>query len=408
MMADFKPGTRNHKPGTIFTMIQLCSLFPFVLLLTTIVLTGCGQEQQKSPPAKPPEITVAKPVIQDVTNYIYFTGYTEARKSVELRARVEGYLESFSFTPGDLVKEGDLLFVIDPKPFEASVAQAQANLETAQAESELAKASLQRKESAFKEKAVSELTVLEARAERSKAEAEVKGAEAALISTQLDLSYTKIHAPIDGRISRNYVDAGNLVGGGGDKTLLADIVNYDPIYVYFNVDERSLMLYKKHNRGQELKSPADRETTVFLALEGDEGYPHKGNGDYLDNTVDLATGTIQARAVFENKDLYIEPGLFARIRLPYREVKDALLVPDAALAADQRGRYLLTVNKENVVEYKPVEIGALVEGLRVITKGITAEDRVVVKGIQRARPGSPVTPEEEGKKKQPADNDVEQ
>lgn len=385
-------------------MMTIRRIIPFILLPAMVILTGCEKKKEKAPPPKPPAVTVAKPAVQDVTNYVYFTGYTEARKSVELRARVEGFLESFSFEPGELVKKGDLLFVIDPKPFEAEVDQAKANLKTMQAEFQLAKAGLQRKESAFKEKAVSELTVLEARAERSKAEADVKGAEAALVSTQLNLSYTTINAPISGRISRNYVDAGNLVGGGGDKTLLADIVNYDPIYVYFNVDERSLMLYKKHNRGQSLNTPAERKTTVFLALEGDDGYPHKGDGDYLDNTVDLATGTIQARAVFENKDLFIEPGLFAKVRLPYHEEKNALLVPDAALAADQRGRYLLTVNKENIVEYKPVEIGALVEGLRVITKGISAEDRVVVKGIQRARPGSPVTPEEEGKKKQPADN----
>jgi len=345
---------------------------------------------------------VAKPVIQNVTNYIYFTGYTEARKSVELRARVEGYLESFSFEPGALVKKGDLLFVIDPKPFEAKVAQTQANVQTRQAELDLARASLKRKESAFKEKAVSELTVLEARAQRSKAEAEVKGAEAALLDTQLELSYTTIHAPESGRISRNLVDAGNLVGAGGDKTLLATIVNYDPIYVYFNVDERSLMLYKHHNRGQNLDA-ATGDTPVFLALEGDEGYPHQGAADYLDNKVDLATGTIQARAVFANEDLFIMPGLFAKVRIPYQEVEDALLIPDAALSADQRGRYLLTVNDKNVVEYKPVEIGALVDGLRVITKGIAAEDRVVVKGIQRARPGSPVMPEEEGNNKESAE-----
>ena len=387
------------------TKKQLLFIFCLTLLVAAL-LSGCQKEKQQAPPPKPPEVTVAKPVVKDVTNYVYFTGYTEARKSVELRARVEGYLDSFSFMPGGMVKKGDLLFLIDPKPFEAKVAQAEAELKTRQAEFTLTDASLKRKESAFKQKAVSELAVLEARAERSKAEAEVKGAEAALTNTKLDLSYTIIHAPENGRISRNLVDAGNLVGSGGDKTLLATLVNYNPIFVYFNVDERSLMLYKNHNRGQELHSQNKEKTPVFLALEGDDGYPYRGYADYMDNTVDLATGTIQVRAVFENNDFFVEPGLFARVRIPYQEVKDALLVPDTALAADQRGRYLLTVNEENVVEYKPIKIGALVEGLRVITKGITAEDRVVVKGIQRARPGSPVAPEEEAKKNPPAGNDT--
>lgn len=374
-------------------MIYLRYWLPLVWMVTAGLLIGCEQEQVKAPVRQPPKVTVALPTVRDVTNFISFTGYTEARMSVELRARVEGYLESFNFSPGDLVKKGDLLFVIDPKPLAAKVAQAEADLRTRQAELQLAQAALQRKESAFQEHAVSELTVLEARAERSKAEAGVKGSEAALISSRLDLSYTKMYAPVSGRISRNLVDVGNLVGAGGDKTLLTTLVNYDPIYVYFNVDERSLLLFKRNNRGQELNTAQEKEGfPVFLGLEGDDGYPYEGHADYLDNTVDLSTGTIQARAVFDNPDLFIIPGLFARVRIPFQEMKEAILVPDAALSADQRGRYVLTINSTNVVEYKPVEIGALVDGLRVITKGIAAEDRVVVKGIQRARPGSPVTP----------------
>jgi len=378
-------------------------LLPLVVLLAVVILPGC-KEKQKAAQPEPPKVTVASPVMQDVTNYIYFTGYTEARKSVDLKARVEGYLQDFLFTPGSLVKEGDLLFVIDPNPCEATVARAEATLETRQAELQLARATLKRKESAYKEKAVSELTVLEARAQLSQAKAEVKGAEAALESAKLDLSYTTIYAPLSGRISRNYIDVGNLVGAGGQQTLLANIVNYDPVYVYFNLDERSLLLYKRHNKGKNIHDRDTNKQKVFLGLEGETDYPHEGVGDYLDNTVDLATGTIQARAVFANKDLFILPGLFAKIRIPYSISKNALLVPDTALASDQRGRYLLTVNRKNIVEYKPVTIGTIVKGLRVITKGISAQDRVIVNGLQRARPGAAVTPVEETINKQPADN----
>jgi len=384
-------------------MMILRSLTPFILFLAAVSFSGCRQQQDKAPPPPPPGVTVARPVVQDVTNYVYFTGYTEARKSVDLLARVKGFLQSVSFRPGAVVKEGDLLFVIDPKSFVAKVEQAKAELQARRAERDLARTSLKRKENAFKQKAVSELAVLEARAQYSKSQAAVKGAEAALTNTELDLSYTRIKAPIGGRISRNYVDVGNLVGGG-EETLLATLVNYNPVYVYFNMDERSLMLYKEHNRGRELAPPSTVNVPVFLALEGDEGYPHEGVSDYLDNRVDLATGTIQVRAIFENDDLFILPGLFAKVRIPYNLEKGALLVPAAALAADQRGRYLLTVNSENIVEYKPVTTGALVDGMRVIRKGISADDRVVVKGIQRARPGSPVTPGEEVEKKQSANS----
>ena len=382
--------------------MKISNLIPILPLLITPLFSGCEQQQEKAPPSPPPKVTVAVPMVQDVTNYVYFTGYTEARKSVDLQARVEGYLESFSFTSGQMVKKGELLFSIDPKPLQAKLAEAQADLETRRAAAKLAEATLKRKESAYKQKAVSELAVLEAKATLSKSQAQVKGAEAAVTKAELDLSYASIHAPTSGRMGRNLVDAGNLVGAGGEKTLLGKLVNYDPIYVYFNVDERSLMLYKEHNKGQDLHSPGSNKekTIVQLGLEGEDGYPHAGFSDYMDNTVDLATGTIQVRAVFDNHDLFIEPGQFSRVRVPVHEEKAALLVPDAALAADQRGRYLLTVNEENIVEYRPVVIGAQVDSMRVIRKGITQADRVVVKGIQRARPGAPVTPVDAAAKQQ--------
>jgi len=361
--------------------------------LTGLLFSGCKEKEQQveAPPPAPPEVTVAAPVVQDVINYKYFTGYTEARKEIEFRARVEGYLESFSFQPGALVKKGDLLFNIDPKPFEADVAQAEADLETRQAEQKLAEATLKRKESAYKQKAVSELAVLEARAQLSKAEAQIKESKARLLSAQLQLSYTKIYAPENGRISRNLVDNGNLVGAGGEKTLLATLVNYDPVYVYFNLDERSLLLFKNHFKEQGIYNISNNPIPVNLGLEGDSGYPYTGTSDYIANQVDLSTGTIQGRAKFANKNLFIIPGLFAKIRIAISEEKDALLVPEIALSSDQRGRYLLSVTEDGIVVYKPVEIGPLTKGLRVIRKGINKDDRIVIKGIQRARPGAKVT-----------------
>ena len=360
--------------------------------LTATFLSGCKEKNQQRPaPPPPPEVTVAIPTVQDVTNYAYFTGYTKARMELELRARVEGYLESFSFVPGSLIKKGDLLFSIDPKPFEANVAKAKANLDTRHAELTLADATLKRKESAYNQKAVSELAVLEARAQLSIAQAQVKEAEALLTSAQLQLSYTTIYAPEDGRIGRNLVDEGNLVGAGGDKTLLATLVNYDPIYVYFNMDERSLLLFKRHFRKEGIKEIAPDKIHIDLGLEGDADYPFPGLADYIDNQVDLSTGTVQVRAKFDNKDLFVVPGLFAKLRIPTHVEKDALLVPEIALSSDQRGRFLLTVKDDGIVEYKPVEIGALVKGQRVIRKGINKNEKIIVNGIQRARPGAKVT-----------------
>lgn len=374
------------------------NLIPHTILivacLTGLLLSGCEQQKQQIPPPPPPEVTVAHPTVQDVTNYKYFTGYTEAQKEIDLRARVEGYLDGFFFNPGSLVKKGDLLFTIDPRPFAADVAKAQAELDTRHAERNLAEATLKRKESAYKQKAVSELAVLEARAEVSKAKAQVKESEAMLITAQLQLSYTNIYAPEDGRISRNLVDVGNLVGAGGDKTLLATLVNYAPIFAYFNMDERSLLSFRKSFR-ESFCQPSDKSEAapipIDLALEGDSGYPYSGTGDYISNQVDLSTGTILVRASFANTDMFIMPGLFAKVRIPVSESKDALLVPEIALSSDQRGRFLLSVLEDGTVEYKPVEIGALINGLRVITKGINEDDNIVIKGIQRARPGAKVT-----------------
>jgi len=389
-------------------MIYSARIFFYCLCVFIFVLQGCTQEKKQAPAPQPPEVTVVLPQIKDITNYAYFTGYTKAREFVELRARVEGDLEQVAYPSGGMVDKGDLLFLIDPRPYEAEVAQRLANLRTMQAEAKLAKATLKRKESSYKQRAVSELAVLEEKANVSKTEAEVMGADAALTEAKLNLSYTKIHSPIQGRISRNFVDTGNLVGSGGDKTLLANIVNYSPIFVYFNIDESSLMRFREHHKGVKPSKIEQARLEINLALEGEKDYSRQGLIEYIDNKVDLATGTIMARATFKNADYYILPGQYSKVRIPIQEVEDAILVPEVALSADQRGRFLLTVDENNTVVYKAVQIGALQDGMRVITKGLEATDRVIVKGIQRARPGSTVTPTIENDSKQSPVTDTTQ
>ncbi len=358
------------------------------IVALTLMSTGC-QEKNKYVPPPPPAVTVSRPVQQAVTDYIEFTGTTEALELVEIRARVEGYLESIHFKDGAKVKRGALLFVIDPKPFQAKLGEAKAGLLIRQAELKLAETTLKRKEGAFKDKAVSEVEVIQARAEQDKARAAVEAAQAAMETTRLNLSYTKIHAPISGRMGRNLVDVGNLVGAN-ERTLLATIVQDDPIYAYFNASERDLLQHRQKRREREVGVDENNAPNAYLGLANEEGYPHEGRVDYIDNRVNADTGTIQLRAVFPNSDGVLLPGLFARIRIPTSEPHTALLVPDRALGTDQQGRFLLVVNDKNVVEYRTVKIGAKVEGVRVIESGISSADRVIVNGIQRARPGATV------------------
>jgi RND family efflux transporter MFP subunit len=314
-----------------------------------------------------------------------------AIETVELRARVEGYLQSMHFSAGASVNQGDLLFVIDPKPFQARLDEATSDLAIRQAELELAETTLKRKEGALKDRAISEVEAIEARAQRNKAAAAVAAANATVETARLYLSYTNIYAPISGRIGRNLVDVGNLVGAD-ESTLLATIVKDDPIYSYFNVSERDLMNYQNIKYNGDRGNGEKDVIPVYLGLSNERGYPFKGHVDYVDNRVDANTGTIQVRAVFPNPDHVLLPGLFARIRVPVDIRENALLVPDSALGADQQGRFVLVVNDQNTVDYLAVETGALIQGMRVIKDGVKPGDRVIVKGVQRARPGIAVTP----------------
>ncbi len=377
-------------PGRM-RLTRIVKRIAFALPLVLLLLGCSRQADYVAPP--PMDVTVSKPQQQTVTEYAEFTGMVEALESVAVRARVEGYLERIAFQSGVRVKKGDLLFVIDPKPFQARLDEAGAELARRQAELKKAEATSQKKELALKANAVSELEVIHSKAEWEVAKSAVQAARAAVETADLNLSYTKIHAPISGRISRNLVDVGNLVGAG-ERTLLATIVNDDPIYAYFNVSERDLLSYEKHQGTSESPIRGDGTMRVYLGLSNQQGYPFEGRIDYVDNRLDASTGTIQVRGRFANPDHRLRAGLYARIRVPVGIRENALLVPDAAIGKDQRGDYLLAVNDRDIVELRPIETGPLINDLRVIRSGISPDDRLIVSGLQRARPGLPVKPQE--------------
>jgi RND family efflux transporter MFP subunit len=354
------------------------------------VVGGCGRGNTYVPPP-PPEVTVSHPVEREVTTYSEFTGHTVGIETVDIRARVAGYLQSVNFTPGARVKKGDLLFVIEPAAYQAAVDQAKADLEGREAEARAAQQQLEITQAIFARSAGSRTDVVTKTQTRDLAVAAVARAKATLEAATLNLSYTHIYAPISGRIDRNRVDVGNLVGTA-DATLLATIVDDGSIYVYFTASERELLEYRKLQQEKRTAAVAGQRNVAYLGLATDQGFPYVGEVDFASNRVDPDTGTIEIRAIFPNPDAAVLAGLFARVRLPLTR-EQALVVPEAALSNDQGGPFLLLVDANNKVEHRPVKTGPEVEGqMRVILGGVTPADWVVVKGLQRARPGSEVKP----------------
>ncbi len=359
---------------------------------------GCKPSNDYQAPP-PPTVTVSHPIQQDVTDFLEFTGTTKAVELVEIRARVQGFLESVHFEAATDVKKGDLLFVIDPKPFKAQAYKAQAELKRKQATLTLAHENYQRTQKLYKQKAAPRVDFVKTKANRDTAQADVEAAQAQLEEAKLNLSYTQVRAPISGQIGRSLVSVGNLVGAG-ENTHLTTVVQYDPILAYFSLNERDLLHLRKQypeKRGQAKKNQG-KEGLIHLGLANDEGYPYQGRVDFFDQGVDPTTGTFLLRGSFSNPAPHsILPGMFVRIRAPIQEQKGAILISERALGSDQNGRYVLAVNTENVVEYRPVEVGASLNQMRVITKGLQLDDWVVVKGLLRARPGATVNPEREEK-----------
>ncbi len=444
-----------------------CALPLAVLACTWLV--ACRENTYVAPP--PPAVTVQLPVVQDVIDYLEYTGRTRAVESVQIEARVQGYLQSMHYTPGTDVKKGDLLFVIDPEPFEVDVAAKQAELSSRRAEAALAKTSFERSRQLYRQKATSEIEYLRFKAERDKADAAVAAAESALSDAQLNLDYAYVKSPIDGRAGRHRVDLGNLVGAG-ETTLLTDVVDYSPLFVYFQISEIDVLRVQRRIQAENARreaeggqmrtngaagagstdataaelarsdapmtdgmepegkappsrpvdaeppddeslepsehgyeasggtrygrSPSPGVPPVEVGLADEEGYPHKGFLDFADSQIDSATGTLELRGVLENEGEFediIMPGSFTRVRIPVGRFEDAMLVPDRALGTDQGGRFVFVVGDGDLVEQRYVEVGGTYEDMRRIVSGLAPTERVVVNGIQRARPGAAVAPE---------------
>jgi RND family efflux transporter MFP subunit len=379
-----------------FNLHPFCDLRPLIVLLA-VALSGCGDKpsQPAAAAAAAPPVTVAQPTKRIVTDWDEFTGRFEAVEEVQVRARVGGFVTNVEFRDGAFVKAGDLLYIIDSRPFEAVAEQADGQLSDARAKAELAKRELDRALTLNQTQAVSDSVVDQRRQTLQAAKASEMQAEGLLKAAQLNIEFTHVLAPIGGRVSRHLVSVGNLVQGsdsGGGATLLTSIVSLDPIYVYFDMDEAT---YLKNNRLYfEGKRPSSRENPnpVQVTLTGEPKPSHDGKVDFLDNRLDVSTGTLRGRAVIPNKDFSILPGQFGRVRLIGSSPYDALLLPDTAIATDQSRKIVFVVKDDDTVEAKPVILGPLDDGLRVIREGLKPEDRVIVDGLQRARVGAKVSP----------------
>jgi len=359
------------------------------LSVLLVGLNGCGRAESSSVPAAAPAppVTVAAAVAGRVKDWDEFTGRFEAIQHVELRPRVSGYVERVAFVEGGEVHKGDLLFAIDPRPYQATLEHAQAELQLAKARSELSVSQSARAQRLLAAHAISQEEHDQRVSEVSQASANVAAAQAAVDTARLNFEFTRVTSPIDGRVSRAIVTAGNYVTAG--ETTLTSVVSLDPIYVSFDGDEQRYLHFQQKAIGN-----GHDPTGVQVGLDGETGFPHNGHVDFVDNAVDPATGTIHLRAVLQNSDRRLVPGLMARVRLPGSADYAAILVPDAAVATDQDRRYVLVVGADGMVEYRSVELGAVSEGLRVVRSGLKVGERVIVGGLARARPGSKVTPQE--------------
>jgi len=364
------------------------------LVVGLMALSGCARAPSEAPAAAPVPVAVSHPVERDVTDYADFTARTTAVDSVEVRAHVWGYLDKVNFKEGALVKKDDVLFELDSRPYQALLNQAKAKVAQDEAQLRYDEAEYQRYVGLGRSLAVSQSDVDKVAAARGVDIANIAADKAVVVSRQLDLEYTKVIAPITGRVSRYVVTVGNLIQSGdqGGGTLLTTIVSVDPIYAYFDVDEHTVLRVRQLIREGKAESARNGDLPVWLGLANEDGHPHRGTINFVDNQVNPRTGTLRSRGVFPNKDEALSPGYFARVRVPIGFPHQALLVSDRAIDSDQGQRVVYVVDKDNKVVSRPVRLGALHDGLRVIEDGLNPGERVIVTGLQQVRPGATVEP----------------
>ena len=361
--------------------------------LLCMLLNACSKKEEAPPPMGPPSVTAASPLVESIIEWQTFTGRLDSVEDVEVRARVSGYLEKVHYDDGEIIKKDDLLFTIDQRPFKAEVSRAEAAVAQSKAALKLAKSNLKRANSLIKENAISQQDFDLRLSESEQAVANVQVTEAALTQANLDLGFTEIRAPIQGVAGEPMITEGNLISGGSaTSTLLTTIVPHRPIYAYFEIDEASALANVR--RVMEGKLPGrgegDGGLPVEMQLKDESGFPHMGYIDFVDNRLDRDTATLSARARFENKDRFLTPGLFARVRMQTSEKYDAVLIPDAAIGTMQSIKYVWVVTPENKAERRVVVLGPLHESLRIVRSGLEGNEKIVITGLQMVRPGSPL------------------
>jgi RND family efflux transporter MFP subunit len=363
-------------------------------VLAALTIAGCDKQPAAGGPPPPPAVTVAKPIQKNLAQWDEYTGRFTALETVEVRARVSGFIDSVNFKEGQVVKKDDLLFIIDQRPYKIAVDQAKADVERGQAKLEIAALDVQRATPLVQNQTVTQREFDTRKSTERDAAGQVASAQAALKQAELNLAWTEVRAPIAGRISDKRVDAGNLITGGqSGATLLTVIVSIDPIHFVFDGSEADFIHYLRLAARGARQSSRDAQNPVSVRLADETDFTHTGRMDFVDNVVNPKTGTIRGRAIFDNKDGLLTPGFFGRLRL-FGGEQQTLLVPDAAIASDQSNKVVFAVADDGTVSMKRVELGPITEGLRMVRSGLSPDDRIVIDGLQRARPGQKVKAED--------------